>query len=380
MQNNISYWEQASFFSGYDVIVIGSGIVGLSAALNLKLREPKLSIAVLETGFLPSGASTKNAGFACFGSVSELLDDLQTTSEDEVMQVVEMRWKGLLKLKETLGETAIDYKQLGGYEIFREADSKLVEDCVDQINYLNRILRDIIGVPDIYAVANERIAGFGFQSVKSMILNRCEAQIDTGKMMSALLQKVTEAGVRIFNNCKVLELHKVSSEHSLRTSQGEFRSKRILIATNAFARDLFPELNVVPGRGQVLVTERIPGLKINGTFHYDKGYYYFRNIDNRILLGGGRNIDFKAEETTSPGTTATVQSALEELLYQIIIPGQRPEIEYRWSGVMGFGDRLKPIIEQIETDVFCAVRCNGMGVAMGSLTGQQAADLILSSI
>ena len=380
MQNNLSYWEHESFLRGYDVMVIGSGIVGLSAALHLKLKHPKLSVGILEAGFLPSGASTKNAGFACFGSVSELLDELKTSPEDEVLQVVEMRWKGLLKLKETLGESAIDYKQLGGYEIFREADSELFNECAEGIGYLNKRLNDIIGIPDIYAVANERIAGFGFKKVNTMIRNRCEAQIDTGKMMLALLQKVMAAGVKIFNNCKVLEIDKDSAEHRLRTNQGEFRARRILIATNAFARNFFPELSVVPGRGQVLVTEPIQGLKINGTFHYDKGYYYFRNINNRILLGGGRNIDFKAEETTSPGITAPVQSALENLLYEIIIPGQRPKIEHRWSGVMGFGDQLKPIIDQIEPGVFCAVRCNGMGVAMGTLTGQQAADMIMETI
>ena len=380
MQHNISYWEQESFLSAYDVMVIGSGIVGLTAALNIKVRAPKLKVGILEAGFLPSGASTKNAGFACFGSVSELLDELQSTPEDEVLQVVEMRWKGLLKLKETLGEKAIDYKQLGGYEIFKESDSTLFEQSLDKLGYLNDQLKSIIGVADIYAVANERIAGFGFKDIKSMILNRCEGQIDTGKMMSALLQKTLTSGVRIFNNCQVTELHQSSSGQLIRSSQGDFRSKKILLATNAFTKALFPDFDVTPGRGQILVTEPIAGLKVNGTFHYDKGYYYFRNINNRILLGGGRNLDFKTEETTSPGITATVQSRLEDLLYQLIIPGQAARIEYRWSGVMGFGDQLKPIIKEFEPGVFCAVRCNGMGVAMGSLTGQQAADLILETI
>ncbi|NEU09134.1 FAD-binding oxidoreductase [Flavihumibacter sp. R14] len=380
MQNNISYWEHSSFFADYDVIIIGSGIVGLSAALTIKLKAPSLSVGILEAGFLPSGASTKNAGFACFGSVSELIDEVRSTSEDEVLQVVEMRWKGLQKLKETLGEAAIDYHQLGGYEIFRHEDSASFDECIEKISYLNTRLASIIGRPDIYAVANERIAGFNFHNVGSMILNRCEAQIDAGKMMSALLLKVQETGVRIFNDCKVLNIHKEGSGHCLRTKQGSFKAQKVLIATNAFARDLFPTLDVIPGRGQVLVTAPIKGLKIKGTFHYDKGYYYFRNINDRILLGGGRNIDFTAEETLLPGTTSRVQSALESLLYQTIIPDQRPDIEFRWSGVMGFGDQLKPIIEQIEPAVFCAVRCNGMGVAMGSLTGQQAAELILQSV
>jgi glycine/D-amino acid oxidase-like deaminating enzyme len=73
---NISYWEQNAWFDEIDVLIIGSGIVGLNAALHLKTKSPRLKVLILERGMLPSGASTKNAGFACFGSPSELLDDL----------------------------------------------------------------------------------------------------------------------------------------------------------------------------------------------------------------------------------------------------------------------------------------------------------------
>ena len=72
----LSYWERESFFRDIDVAVIGSGIVGLSAALRARELAPSARIAVLERGALPIGASTRNAGFACFGSVSELLDDM----------------------------------------------------------------------------------------------------------------------------------------------------------------------------------------------------------------------------------------------------------------------------------------------------------------
>ena len=68
-----SYWEKSVFGGHRDVVIIGAGITGLNAALNLKIAKPKLKITVLEKGVIPSGASTKNAGFACFGSISEIL-------------------------------------------------------------------------------------------------------------------------------------------------------------------------------------------------------------------------------------------------------------------------------------------------------------------
>src|SRR6185369_8374728 len=100
----LSYWEQESFFNHIDLLVIGGGIVGLNAAWHAKKIAPRLKVAVFERGSIPMGASTRNAGFACFGSPSELLDDLSRNSEEEVFSLVEKRWKGLSKLRKNLGD------------------------------------------------------------------------------------------------------------------------------------------------------------------------------------------------------------------------------------------------------------------------------------
>ncbi len=98
--NTFSYWERTAFIDDADVVVIGSGIVGLSAALHLKKQHPLLKVLVLERGFLPTGASTKNAGFACFGTVSEQLKGLERASEEEVAALVNYKWRGLQRLRQ----------------------------------------------------------------------------------------------------------------------------------------------------------------------------------------------------------------------------------------------------------------------------------------
>lgn len=377
--SGFSYWEQASFLT-HDVAVIGSGIVGLNAALHIIQTNPSLNIVVVDRGFLPSGASTKNAGFACFGSVSELLDELETTPEDELLRVMELRWKGLQKLRNNLGDQALDYQENGGFEVFTTGDQDLSEKCIGNIPYLNRLAGTVIGKPDIYAVRNEKIAGFGFRNIGSMIENRYEGQIDSGKMMRALLRKVQGEGVLVLNSCRVERIRQGEKGAVLETGHGNIRARKVVVATNAFATEFFPELDMVPGRGQVLITEPVPGLPVKGTFHYDKGYYYFRNINDRILLGGGRNLDFKKEETDRFGITEPVQNRLEQLLHEVILPGHKPKIEQRWSGIMAFGDTLTPIITEIRENVFCAVRCNGMGIAMGSQVGETVGDMVLKAL
>ena len=89
----------------------------------------------------------------------------------------------------------------------------------------------------------------------------------------------------------------------------------------------------------MLITSQIKNLHIKGTFHLEEGYYYFRNINNRILLGGGRNLDFETEETTQFGETTLIQNKLENLLKTTILPNTAFEITHRWSGIMGVGSQ-----------------------------------------
>ncbi len=374
-----SYWEQTTFIQNTDVIIIGSGLVGLSAALTLKKKQPKLNVLVLERGFLPTGASTKNAGFACFGTASEQLAYLKKTSEKEVIELVDYKWRGLQKLRENLGDDNIDYQQHGGYELFMDTEHENATENINEIDRLNNLLQAAIGSKEVYRLANDKIATFGFQKISHIIYNPFEGQVYTGKMMRTLIDKTYQLGVMVLNNCEITKIAHDANAVNLYTSVGTFKARKVILATNAFANQLFPELKVVPGRGQVLITKPIEGLKLKGTYHFDGGYYYFRNIDSRVLFGGGRNLDFKTEETFEFGQTAMVQNKLISYLKEVILPNQHFEIDYWWSGIMGFGDEIKPIVKLVEPNVFCAVRCNGMGVAMGSLVGEEVANLLLEN-
>ena len=378
METNFSYWERTAFIDNADVIIIGSGLVGLSAALHLKARDPGLKVLVLERGFLPSGASTKNAGFACFGTVSEQLASLTHSTEDEVARLVNYKWRGLQRLRQNLGDANIDYHQYGGYELFMESETDQADHNITQIGRLNNLLENAISGTDIYAEASDKIADFGFAGVSRMIYNPFEGQINTGKMMRTLLNKVYQQDVLVLNGCHISGIQSEADHIRLQTSHGYFKGRKVILATNAFANELYPDLNVIPGRGQVLVTKPIAGLKLKGNYHFNEGYYYFRNIDDRILFGGGRNLDFEAEETNQFGHTDTVQQSLLNYLDESILPGQDAEVDYWWSGIMGFGDDISPIVKRLEPNIYCAVRCNGMGVAMGSLVGEEVADLLIS--
>lgn len=368
----LSYWELKNWFTAVDYTIVGSGIVGLHAGLRLRERFPAAKILILEKGMLPQGASTKNAGFACFGSLSEIMEDLKTHSEEEVIQLIEKRWKGLQLLRKRVGDQEMDFRPHGGYELFLKDDDFGFNECVSKLPFINEILKPLFKA-DVFSKEVDR---FRFENIQEyLIFNPFEAQIDTGNMMQELLKQAIAANILILNQQTVTSYSDAGNHVEIVLDDFSFKSKKILFATNGFAGSLTNGA-VKPARAQVLITEPIQNLDIKGTFHLDRGYYYFRNIGDRILLGGGRNLDFETETTTEFGQTKIVQNKLEDLLKNVILPNQEFQIAHRWSGIMGVGNSKKPVVTQLSENVFCGVRLGGMGVAIGSLIGTELADIL----
>lgn len=383
MQYELSHWEYDSFFRNIDIAVLGSGIVGLSAAIRLKELRPSLNVALIERGALPIGASTRNAGFACFGSMTELLDDLRQRSEDEVWQLVEMRWKGLLRLRERIGDAALEYEPLGGYEIFRNFETGTFLECADHLRDFNQKMHSITGVADTYQIASkEKSRSWGFNDVPHLIWNSLEGQIHTGSMMAAWMRLAQQHNILLLNGLHIDSIHPESDAVVLQTGAGwEMRVPALVVTVNGFAKRLLPDLDVQPARNQVLVTQSIPGLSLRGAFHYDRGYYYFRNVGpDRILLGGGRHLDLQGEMTDHFGTTALIREKLLGLLDEMIAPGLNARPERWWSGIMGVGAAKRPIVQKVHPRVTVAVRMGGMGVAIGTQVGEEAAALALLAV
>jgi len=376
---SLSFWEQQSYFEGVDLLIVGAGIVGLNAARAAKELKPNWKILVVDRGaFLPYGASTRNAGFACFGSMTELMDDLKSNSADQVFSLVEKRWKGLLKLRSVLGDENIGYEERGGYELFAEMEDLLFDSCFDEMEKFNAHLKSLTGIENVYQIASPQIKEFGFHGIKHLIKNKAEGQIDTGKMMKSLLALVRSLGVEVLNGIEIKSWQEKENYLLVETGNGfAIPVQQMLITTNAFAKQLLPDLNVQPGRAQVLITSHIENLKVKGTFHVDKGYYYFRNVGDRLLLGGGRNLDFAGEKTYDFGITENIQSHLQEMLKNTILPNQKFDIEQRWSGIMGLGPNKTTIVKKVEERIGCAVRMGGMGIAIGTLIGEEAAGLMV---
>ncbi len=382
----LSFWEHQSFLK-YDYVIVGSGIVGLSTAAHLKEINKKATILVLERGIFPTGASTKNAGFACIGSPSEVLSDINLMGEQKAFQLIQKRINGLALLRKRLGNGIFSKGNAGGYELLSEKEMYVL----DKISYLNQTAKKHLtnNNKELFKYIKPTlgyISKMGFSNYfKELISIPQENSINTGKMMQKLLLHVQKQGVVVLNNTEVEEIKDSDSKvhlkikNNFQNSQNiHFEASKVAICTNAFASEMFSGLNINAGRGQVLITKPIKNLPFRGNFHFDEGYYYFRDVDGeRVLFGGGRNLDFKGENTTTFATTDKIINELVEKLSTIILPNQTFEIAQTWAGIMAFNTEKTPIVRLHTPNVALGVCLNGMGVAIGSIIGQETADLLV---
>ncbi|MBZ4191267.1 FAD-binding oxidoreductase [Niabella sp. 3A5MI-3] len=350
---------------------MGAGFTGIWTALYLQQKFPSKKVLVVERGATSAGASLRNAGFACFGSPTEILSDIALMGNEKAVQLLAMRFEGLRIIQKLFANGAIDFNICKGYELLDN------EQCLDRLRTLNEWLYEITGSPETFSLQDDLIARFGFAGISHLVENRFEGSLHPGKLLTELHRMAVKAGVRFLFCTEVREVKETPSGIKLTMTSGPaLLTDRLVYCTNAFSSRLLPKIDLVPARGQVLLTAPVSGLQFNGTFHYQEGYYYFRNLDDRILLGGARHTSLQTEYTLDEFTTLPIQQALEHFLSTVVLPGQRPEITHRWAGIMAMGTEKMPVIEQLTDRSFCALRMSGMGVALAPVAGKKIAELM----
>ncbi len=373
-----SYWEQSQWMHA-DIAIIGGGIVGISTAIECKTRHPEWRVFVLEQGLLPTGASTRNAGFACVGSLSEIASDIDIMGATAAADLVSARLRGLRILAERCANADVGYIEDGGSEIFFDKHSSL-----DRMSEINQLLQPIFSC-DTFRLRNELISKYGLRNtLHALVHTPFEGTLHSGKLLRQLWLLAQSLGVDIRTGATVRGIDTAERQPHIDVevsgTQHTLRTERVVLATNARIPELLPASQapaIKPGRGQVIVTKPIANLALRGSFHADEGFYYFRTIDGRVLLGGGRNLNFEEEETTSFSTTNEIQNALEEMLRTTIVPNHADvEIDLRWAGTMGFTEHKQPYVDFVHPSTVVAFGCNGMGVAMSSVVAERVAELL----
>lgn len=361
-----SFWEKDQYRLHDSIVIVGGGICGISTAIEIMKADPTASVVVIDRSFPPHGASTKNAGFVCFGSISEIIDDLKQSSKEEVTEVIRLRWEGGKRLLDRIQPNRVKYSNTGGIECFDEGASP----TQDEIELCNDIMLQATGNSNYFSRHDLKGRhGFGSDAIHTPY----EGMIQPALMMQELYKIANGLGVK-FLNAEVKKIDPASGEIHFTDNQST-TAHHTVITTNGFAAQMIDIEDLRPARNLVLMTKPVVDLQWKGTYHYDEGYYYFRDYEGRLLLGGARNMDPDVETTSSFGINTKVQDELTRFLRDVLKVDS--EIDYWWSGILGIGNSKHPIIKKHSDKISIGVRLGGMGVAIGSELGRQLAKFAL---
>ena len=369
---NPSFWEQGIWYKTYDVVIVGGGLVGLQTAQFLTTENPLLRVAIIDRQFPPLGASTRNAGFACVGSLGELADDVEAIGFDATIDLVCRRLEGLRLLRETIGDEVLHYEHTSNVELFRVGEEKVLAKAEQLLPRVNAALRAKLNLKeDPYILNSSGKIGSGMNYLAS-ITNALEGQLHPGKMIQALYKRCIAQGVACFSeSVKAITAEEVEVE-----SGRFFKAKQVVLATNGFTKRLLSS-EIQPALNQVLVSAPIKGLDWDAPIHLEQGYGYLRRIGDRVLVGGFRNQFKESSETDKFQLDSELGEHLRTVLVSVLPINARPRIEFEWSGVLGLGTTRTPQVCRLESGVILAAGLGGMGVALGSLLGKEAAQMIL---
>ncbi len=372
----MAFWEQSLFSESYDVIIIGAGIVGISAGIHYLKICPGSRIMILEKNSFSAGASVRNAGFACYGSPTELIAEIKIYGEEHVFRLFEERYKGIQDLITLTGLKQIDYQNTGGHEIIHPLFSQ-EKITTDQLAHLNSQIATITGTQHYFKISKDSPERFGFQGFSNIIYNDQEALLHPAKLLLRLCDIYRSLGGDIRFGDALTSWHDQGNLKELSCKSGlKLRGHKILFATNEYTPDFIPEIKSIPARNQVILIRPEKPVIFSGCFHIDRGFIYFRNLSEYILIGGGRQMDMDREFTREKGENDTIINFLTNLLRENIIPGQRFDIVDQWSGIISFSPSNIPSIQIIQPGVVVATNLGGIGVALGYPCGKSAAEFL----
>ncbi|MDQ2094405.1 NAD(P)/FAD-dependent oxidoreductase [Rhodalgimonas zhirmunskyi] len=362
-----------------DVVVIGGGFTGLSAALHL--AQGGASVVLLESRYPGWGASGRNGGFCCLGG-SKLSDQAldgrvgrdgrlawRQTEKAAVGLVADLLAKHRIEAEtHSDGETILAHRPSAARF---EGEARRVEE-----NY---------GVTP-HITAKDALVGeglnAGFHGAMTIPIG---FGLHPRKYLAGLLQVAEEAGATVHGESPVTAIQSVAGRHRVSTAQGHVDCNSVILATNGYSSEDIPEwmaARYMPAQSSVIVTRPLTEEEraAQGWTSYQASYdtrnllHYFRLMpDNRFLFG------MRGGLTASPRSEAGIKRLIRRDFEAMFPAWRHVETPHYWSGMVCLAPGFAPFCGEIpyKPGFYAGYAYHGNGVAMGSYTGALLADLVL---
>lgn len=379
----LSYWQDTTspfepppneWTDKSDVVVVGAGFTGVSAARVLAQRGA--SVALLEGQRLGWGASTRNGGMMIVGLKHGPEVLAQTYGAELGRKLFETSLEANRYVEDLIQREHIDceYGRVGhltaaykssDYELLKREGEFLEKNFAHRVKVISR---------------QEMAEELGSPLYHGGSIDESSAGLHPAKYFAGLAQLAARYGAKLHPYTTVNSVERTGGGFIVRSSRGEIRAREVLIATNGYTGSQLPEMQrrVIPMGSYIATTERLDPVIASRIIPKNRMiidtkhvlYYFRRTADDRLLFGGRASF--------APTTVEHSREILRRAIGKVYPELKGVRIDYAWKGNVAFSFDLLPHLGRHEDGTHYAMGFCGHGVAMGTYLGARIGAMIAS--
>lgn len=362
-----------------DVVVIGGGFTGTSAALQL--AKGGAHVALLEAQSIGWGASSRNGGQALSCLHYTLAKLIKQHGRDLASGMFRSSVRAANSVEQIVRDEGIkcEYVRSGSIE------AAIKPSHFDALKREQDTLREVAGY-EVQIVTKEQSASeLGTAVYQGLMVNPRSGSLQPAMFVNGMALAAERAGADIHEGTRVLAIERSGEtavrdgiRFTVRTNRGDVKAKEIMLASNAWIGEIVPQFRqrVLSAESYVIATEPLPGelakrLIPNKRVVYDTRHvlaYYRLSSDNRMAWGG---------ELTFKGANPRYNmNALRRGMTRVFPELANYKTDYFWSGTLGITLDENSHAGQVD-GMWYSMCYVGHGVTLATYLGQQMANGIL---
>ena len=379
------WWDTAPDLPSYadrplrpsaDVVVIGGGYTGLSAARQL--AKSSASVIVLEKETIGWGASSRNGGQVLTGLKVGVTTLVARYGLATATRLFSAAMKSIEYVAQLVEDESIDcgFTRCGNldaaskpahFEHFKKARDLLAREFDVGLELIPR---------------DEQRCEVGSEAYFGVMVDPHSAALHPARYVRGLARAAERAGAVLHDKTPALRIERRRAGFAVTTTRGVIAADDVFVATNGYTDAVAPALRrrVIPIGSYIIATEPLSGdaaarlLPKRRVVSDSRNFlhYYRLSDDNRLIFGG--RAEFVPSTADSSRRSAQI---LRRDMVQVFPQLRDVNVEYAWGGNVCFTQDLLPHAGQMPDGVHFAMGYGGHGVAMATYLGAKMADVML---
>ena len=370
--------QKSDLPSRADVVVVGAGYTGLSAARYL--ARSGAAVAVIEREQIGWGASSRNGGQVLTGMKLEVAALVERFGDTRARQLFDVASASIARLEQLIDEERIacDYQRVG------HICAAFKPSHFDRFCEQQELLARVFDHPVRLVPRAEQWTEIGSDAYHGLMVDERSGALNPAQYVHGLADAAARAGATVVTGAGVAAVQRQSGGWRVRTDRGEVEAADVLIATNGYTDGASPALQrrFVPIGSYLIASEPLDAgvaaaLLPRRRMAFDSKHflYYFRVTADRRLLFGGRAEFGRPSADTTRRAAAILRTGMTTIFPEL----NGVSIDYAWSGNVAFTRDQMPRAGRLD-DVYYAGGYCGHGVAMATYLGEQIARRIAGEL